>query len=57
VWPTQPRYRMRKQWIFKKKRLKLVPGPYAWYVWPGFGKRTARNYGKLLGKSDFIVSR
>jgi hypothetical protein len=57
VWPVQPRYRLRKQWVFKQKRYKLVRGRYTWYVWPAFGKRAARNYGKLLGKSEFIVSR
>jgi hypothetical protein len=57
AWPTGPRYRMRKQWVFKKKHHKLARGHYTWYVWPGLGKRSARNYGKLFGKSDFIVSR
>jgi hypothetical protein len=48
---------MRKQWVFKKKHYKLARGRYTWYVWPGVGKRSARNYGKLFGKSDFIVLR
>jgi hypothetical protein len=56
AWPVQPRYRLHKQWTFQKKRYRLIPGRYTWYVWPGFGKRAARNYGKLIGKSDFIVS-
>jgi hypothetical protein len=33
----------------------LVPSRYCWYVWPGFGKRSERRYGKLLGKSCFTV--
>ena len=57
VWPTQPRFRLRKQWVFKGKHYKLRPGHYTWYVWPGVGKVAAAKYGKLIGKSDFIVSR
>jgi hypothetical protein len=57
VWPTQPRFRLRKQWVFKGKHYKLRPGRYTWYVWPGVGKVAAATYGKLIGKSDFIVSR
>jgi hypothetical protein len=57
AWPAQPRFRMLKQWVFKGKRYKLTPGRYTWYVWPGLGKRSARSYGKLIGKSDFTVSR
>ena len=28
-------------------------GHYCWYVWPGFGTRSERRYGRLLGKSCF----
>jgi hypothetical protein len=57
AWPAQPRFHLRKQWVFKGKHYKLTPGHYTWYVWPGVGKRAAAKYGKLIGKSDFIVSR
>jgi hypothetical protein len=57
AWPVKPRFRMQKQWVYNKKHYRLTRGRYAWYVWPGLGKRAARKYGKLIGKSDFVVSR
>jgi hypothetical protein len=30
---------------------------YRWYVWPGFGPRSANRYGKLLGTRKFVVVR
>ena len=35
----------------------LAAGHYCWYVWPGFGKRDERRYGRLLGKSCFTKVR
>jgi hypothetical protein len=32
---------------------KLAPARYCWYVWPGYGPRSQRRYGDLLGKSCF----
>jgi len=57
VWPGIARFRLAKAWTFKTKHYKLGPGRYTWYVWPGLGKRAAKKYGKLIGKSDFVVSR
>jgi hypothetical protein len=57
AWPVEARFRMRKQWVFKNKHYKLLRGRYTWYVWPGLGKRSARKYGPLIGKSEFVVSR
>jgi len=34
---------------------KLARARYCWYVWPGFGARSERRYGDLLGKSCFTV--
>ena len=33
----------------------LAPGLYIWYVWPGFGARSAVNYGDLLGSRTFQI--
>jgi hypothetical protein len=44
-WPRGPHLQLHK----------LIPARYCWYVWPGFGKRSERRYGKLLGKSCFTV--
>jgi hypothetical protein len=56
-WPTATDLQLRRTWRFAGKRRRLVPGRYRWYVWPGFGKRAAREYGRLLGKSSFVITR
>ena len=40
-----------------RKRYALTPGVYTWYVWPGFGPRSAAEYGQLVGSSTFTVVR
>jgi hypothetical protein len=43
-----------KNGSFKIPRSKLKKGKtYAWYVWPGVGKKSAARYGTLIGKSTF----
>jgi hypothetical protein len=57
TWPRQPMLRLKRRWRFGGKRYRLVPGKYCWYVWPGKGRRSKRNYGKRLGKSCFRIVR
>jgi hypothetical protein len=28
---------------------------YRWFVWPGFGRRSAHRYGALIGTRRFVV--
>ena len=56
VWPTHPRYQLRRTWLYKESRYRLRPGVYRWYVWPGFGRMSAARYGRLLGSSTFVVT-
>lgn len=56
-WPRDWRYRLKRSWRFGGKRYRFVPGKYCWYVWPGYGKRSKRDYGKRLGRSCFRVIR
>jgi hypothetical protein len=35
--------------------LRLPPGRYRWYVYPGFGTRTTTRYGALIGQGSFTV--
>ncbi len=55
VWPTRSRFQLRRTWVYKGHRYRLRPGVYHWYVWPGFGRFTAGDYGRLLGSSTFVV--
>jgi hypothetical protein len=56
-WPRQPRFQLKRRWRFGRKQYRLVPAKYCWYVWPGYGKRAKRDYGKRLGRSCFRVVR
>jgi hypothetical protein len=55
AWPARPRYRLQRRWSYGGKLRRLTPGRYVWYVWPGYGPRSAVRYGKLLGRRAFRV--
>ncbi len=56
VWPSSTSIRLDRSWRFGGATQRLEPGRYRWYVWPGFGKRTASRYGKLVGTRTFVVT-
>jgi hypothetical protein len=55
VWPTKPHYQVRRSWRYNGRRHRLVDATYRWYLWAGYGKRSARHYGRLLGQRRFTV--
>ena len=57
AWPTAPSFRLQSAWRFGGTTHRLRPGTYRWYVWPGFGPRSANRYGKLVGTRRFTVLR
>jgi hypothetical protein len=56
VWPASTSFQLQQSWKLDGKRLRLTPGKYRWYVWPGFGPRKASRYGKLVGSRTFFVT-
>ena len=42
AWPARARLQLPRSWNFGGQRYRLATGHYRWYVWPGFGSRTAR---------------
>jgi large repetitive protein len=56
AWPAATSLRLERSWRFGGQVQRLEPGRYRWYVWPGFGKRTAGDYGKPLGSRTFVVT-
>ena len=56
-WPREAQLQLHRSWRFRGKRFRLAPGRYRWYVWPGFGRRSAHRYGRALGSSMFRVIR
>jgi hypothetical protein len=55
AWPSKPHYQLHRTWRYHGRRHRLVDGTYRWYLWAGYGKRSARHYGRLLGQRSFIV--
>jgi fibronectin type 3 domain-containing protein len=53
AWPSKPTLVLKAKWSYDKRRFRLTPGTYRWYVWPGFGARSAADYGELLGFFGF----
>ena len=57
VWPVKNAFQVKKSWRFQGRKYTLKPGLYHWYVWPGFGARSAVDYGELLGTRTFRIIR
>jgi hypothetical protein len=55
AWPTHSRLQLRSSWRYRNRLRHLAPGVYRWYVWPGYGARRGRHYGRLLGRSEFTI--
>jgi hypothetical protein len=55
-WPRANELQMKSRWRFAGKPRRLLAGRYCWYVWPGYGPRAERDYGRLLGTRCFTVS-
>ena len=56
AWPAATHLALKRTWRYGGRRQSLVPGAYRWYVWAGFGPRSQRRYGALLGERTFVVT-
>ena len=56
TWPTRASTRVGPRWRFAGRVRRLAPGRYRWYVWPGFGPRSERRFGRLVGSRSFVVA-
>ncbi len=57
VWPVRPAYVLKKSWKYEGRKYTLKPGIYTWFVWPGYGARSAVDYGELMGSRTFRIVR
>jgi hypothetical protein len=57
AWPHGSHLQLRLAWKYRGKHRRLNPGLYRWYVWPGYGLRSAQRYGPRLGGSSFRLRR
>jgi hypothetical protein len=48
AWPAKTSLQLRRSWKYAGHRYRLKPGRYRWYVWPGYGKRAAARYGRMI---------
>jgi hypothetical protein len=56
AWPATTHFQVPRSWVYHGHRYRLNRGAYRWYVWPGFGTRSANRYGGVLGGSSFAFS-
>jgi hypothetical protein len=56
AWPRGTTLKLPRSWVYHGKRYRLHRGVYRWYVWPGFGTRSANRYGRLIGRSSFLFA-
>jgi hypothetical protein len=54
-WPRAEQLQLTETWRFAGERMRLRPGKYNWFIFPAFGDRSDRRFGKLLGKSSFRI--
>jgi HYR domain len=57
TWPVGASLKLKRTWKYEGRRYTLTKGVYRWYVWPGFGARSAVDYGELLGSNSFQMTR
>jgi hypothetical protein len=55
VWPRRPGFVIPRSWRYGGRAYALEPGRYVWYVWPAKGTRAQPQFGRVLGRSSFIV--
>ena len=55
AWPARAGLQLANSWSFAGHHYRLRPGRYRWYVWPGFGARSAARYGPAVGSGTFVV--
>jgi hypothetical protein len=56
AWPKGTSFKLPRSWVYHGKRYRLHRGVYRWYVWPGFGTRSASKYGRMVGRSSFFFA-
>ena len=56
TWPDGAGLQLKRRWRFAGHHYKLLPGRYKWFVWPGYGERSAGHYGRVIGSGTFVVT-
>ena len=56
MWPSHSKLQLQRSWHFGGHLYRFKPGQYRWYVWPGYGRRSAARYGPKVGKGSFVFA-
>ena len=56
AWPATAHAVVPAAWSYRGKRYELTRGHYAWFVYPGVGRRSEARYGPLTGSGQFTVT-
>ena len=57
AWPSRPRLQLPPRWVHEGHARHLIPGPYAWRVFPVFGSRAHPRLGDAIVRSTWIAKR
>ena len=55
--PSVSQFRLSARWTYNGRSYRLGAGRYRWFVWLGLRQRSAAEFGRLRGYSDFTVPR
>ena len=53
--PAAPRLGLPVHWVYKGRRMRLMPGTYSWRVLPAFGSRLRPRYGYPIVRSRWVA--
>jgi hypothetical protein len=57
AWPRSAALRLASHWTYGGREHRLTPGAYRWYVWPAYRQGKGFRFGRLVGRSTFVVTR
>jgi hypothetical protein len=55
LWPSSPTISLPTMPVNHGSRGRLAPGRYLWFVYPGFGAKSARHYGALASSGVLVI--
>ena len=57
AWPRTASLRLASRWTYRGRAHRLTRGAYRWYVWPAYRHGKGYRFGKLVGRSTFVLTR
>jgi hypothetical protein len=55
LWPSSPQVAVPSSFVHHGSRIRLSPGRYLWFVYPGFGAKASQRYGELAGTGVLVI--